>query len=363
MANKPLVEKWQGRVSHEHGNSKIHEACVAKDRQVVLEGLCYMISDLLEGGDPLDRQNAMNRAGRKGLGGTDAILKAIRDADKPKEDPMDAIRKRRAEKKAKLQNPKSINKGEIEKRKEENNEEFIGVPSKIRQEWAEAYTSIYEKKLAAPDHDPVGQEDKDIDNDGDHDKTDKYLLNRRRVIGKAISKKSKKDVDESVLDMTNSAGGKVGSDSFPKGKMMGSSGRESDGAINANRARVDTLIKKKAKKLGLKKYEGPDRTKTNPKFIKLPSEVNAKFSKEELERIEAIVDSWEEATDYEKEVNKAATKELSKMGWKGNNDDPVITKLKPGKAKGGFGVGARKRQGAGRPSDSNVANRAGVRFQ
>ena len=34
--------------------------------------------------------------------------------------------------------------------------------------------------------DPVGQEDKDIDNDGDHDKTDKYLLKRRKAIGKAI---------------------------------------------------------------------------------------------------------------------------------------------------------------------------------
>ena len=41
-----------------------------------------------------------------------------------------------------------------------------------------------EKKM-----DPVGKEDKDIDNDGDHDSTDKYLLNRRKAIGKAIAKK------------------------------------------------------------------------------------------------------------------------------------------------------------------------------
>jgi len=37
--------------------------------------------------------------------------------------------------------------------------------------------------------DPVGQEDVDIDNDGDTDKTDKYLHNRRKAIGKAIAKK------------------------------------------------------------------------------------------------------------------------------------------------------------------------------
>ena len=42
--------------------------------------------------------------------------------------------------------------------------------------------------------DPVGQEDADIDNDGDTDKSDKYLHKRRKAIGKAIAKK--KDVKE-----------------------------------------------------------------------------------------------------------------------------------------------------------------------
>jgi hypothetical protein len=36
--------------------------------------------------------------------------------------------------------------------------------------------------------DPVGQEDGDIDNDGDEDKTDQYLLKRRKAISKAIKK-------------------------------------------------------------------------------------------------------------------------------------------------------------------------------
>ena len=36
--------------------------------------------------------------------------------------------------------------------------------------------------------DPVGKEDGDIDNDGDQDKTDDYLLNRRKVVAKAIKK-------------------------------------------------------------------------------------------------------------------------------------------------------------------------------
>jgi hypothetical protein len=44
--------------------------------------------------------------------------------------------------------------------------------------------------------DPVGHEDSDIDNDGDTDKTDKYLHNRRKAIGKAIAKKRGKTVKE-----------------------------------------------------------------------------------------------------------------------------------------------------------------------
>jgi hypothetical protein len=44
--------------------------------------------------------------------------------------------------------------------------------------------------------DSVGQEDADIDNDGDTDKTDNYLHNRRKAIGKAISRNRKKDVKE-----------------------------------------------------------------------------------------------------------------------------------------------------------------------
>ena len=37
--------------------------------------------------------------------------------------------------------------------------------------------------------DPVGKEDDDINNDGKKDKTDKYLKNRRKAIGKAIAAK------------------------------------------------------------------------------------------------------------------------------------------------------------------------------
>ena len=55
------------------------------------------------------------------------------------------------------------------------------VPNCVKEE------ELTEKKL-----DPVGQEDKDIDNDGDHDKSDKYLLARRKKVSKIIAMKKKK---------------------------------------------------------------------------------------------------------------------------------------------------------------------------
>jgi hypothetical protein len=54
------------------------------------------------------------------------------------------------------------------------------------------YRSEYVEAL-----DPVGKEDGDVNNDGKKDGTDKYLLNRRKAIGKAIKKK----MSEGVRDM------------------------------------------------------------------------------------------------------------------------------------------------------------------
>lgn len=49
--------------------------------------------------------------------------------------------------------------------------------------------------------DPVGKEDGDIDNDGDEDKSDKYLMKRRNAVGAAIAKR--KGVSEEFLGEVN----------------------------------------------------------------------------------------------------------------------------------------------------------------
>lgn len=69
--------------------------------------------------------------------------------------------------------------------------------------------------------DPVGKEDKDVDNDGDHDKTDKYLLNRRAAIGKAMAKKKKGMSEEFIGEVASSKQQQVGVDNYkPLAKGM-----------------------------------------------------------------------------------------------------------------------------------------------
>ena len=60
----------------------------------------------------------------------------------------------------------------------EHEEEAPGTPSSVEE--------IKEKKL-----DSVGKEDGDVDNDGDKDKSDKYLLARRKKVSKILGMKKK----------------------------------------------------------------------------------------------------------------------------------------------------------------------------
>jgi len=47
--------------------------------------------------------------------------------------------------------------------------------------------------------DPVGKEDGDVDNDGDKDESDKYLMKRRSAIKKAMAKEEVEDVEEAMV--------------------------------------------------------------------------------------------------------------------------------------------------------------------
>ena len=63
---------------------------------------------------------------------------------------------------------------------------FDKISSKIEEKRIETTRKVYGEAL-----DAVGNEDEDIDNDGDADNTDEYLTRRRRAIGRALRKGKK----------------------------------------------------------------------------------------------------------------------------------------------------------------------------
>ena len=70
---------------------------------------------------------------------------------------------------------------------------LTGLPTGLKSEGErKKETKITDKQrrmMKVESMDPVGKEDGDINNDGKKDGTDKYLMNRRKAIGKAIAKK------------------------------------------------------------------------------------------------------------------------------------------------------------------------------
>jgi len=90
--------------------------------------------------------------------------------------------------------------------------------------------------------DPVGKEDKDIDNDGDVDKTDKYLLKRRKAIGKAIRMRA-----EAYL-----ADGTISTEAKGKEKITGKNvDNYASGAVTMNPEQEKDEKKKKGANKGM----------------------------------------------------------------------------------------------------------------
>jgi len=87
--------------------------------------------------------------------------------------------------------------------------------------YGEPYEGSRKKKKTSskPKLDPVGKEDADVDNDGDVDKSDKYLLKRRRAIGNAI--KTRSEALDKAWQKTFIADGTITTEPKNKKKITG----------------------------------------------------------------------------------------------------------------------------------------------
>jgi hypothetical protein len=64
--------------------------------------------------------------------------------------------------------------------------EMVGMQHRLESLYEDLGNKLGRYYEIAEAMDKVGKEDGDIDNDGDEDKTDDYLLNRRKAVGKAM---------------------------------------------------------------------------------------------------------------------------------------------------------------------------------
>ena len=150
----------------------------------------------------------------------------------------------------------------------------------------EPYEGERKKKTSGkkPKLDPVGKEDADVDNDGDVDKSDKYLLKRRKAIGNAIKTRAEAFIADGTIT-TEPKGKKVGDgkvDNYksgavtiaPEDKSAATETNAARGSVYASFAHqsmLKTLAEKKAcdKK---KKESYTEATVNTPECEKKPEE-------------------------------------------------------------------------------------------
>lgn len=126
------------------------------------------------------------------------------------------------------------------------------------------------KEAKSPKLDPVGKEDADVNNDGKVDKTDSYLLNRRKAISKAVKEQAEADgitfteeQIEEAIDQYELDEASYSAKAARAGKDIGKPGKT-----------FDTIAKTAAKKYGSKEAGK-----------KVAGAVLAKLRKEDLDAI------------------------------------------------------------------------------
>ena len=132
------------------------------------------------------------------------------------------------------------------------------------------------KAKAGKKLDPVGKEDADVDNDGDVDKTDKYLLKRRKAIGKAIRMRA-----EAYL-----ADGTISTEAKGKEKITGKNvDNYASGAVTMNPDQEKDKEKKKGANKGMQyahlELKGSTLSEAQKKMLEMYDEKKKKDEKKD----------------------------------------------------------------------------------
>ena len=132
--------------------------------------------------------------------------------------------------------------------------------------------------------DPVGQEDADIDNDGDVDSTDKYLKHRRDVIGKEIEKKDESINEDHEVSMAQSTLDSIIRHATELKGKIGQDEKDLPGWIQDHITNAENYIDQA--NTGYHEYDHEDKAKTD-----MPVDKDLEAMKEEIS--EAAPEGWE----------------------------------------------------------------------
>ena len=180
------------------------------------------------------------------------------------------------------------------KKRQKNNEKAIADMKKVKDDTVPRWMKEG-KKL-----DPVGQEDADIDNDGDVDKSDKYLHKKRKAIGKAISKKKGEDeedeeeVEESVVVKRKTLGSRFKNEAERQAYLKKLDQKSKERRLNKLRATVEEVEEVEEGRYSDGALRPTDRIKMGDGSLKSLKDVDAKLKdkkpvrKEEVEQIDEL---------------------------------------------------------------------------
>ena len=150
--------------------------------------------------------------------------------------------------------------------------------------------------------DPVGKEDKDIDNDGDVDKTDKYLLKRRKAIGKAIRMRAEAYLADGTI--STEAKGKKEDEVSEKKKVD----NYASGAVTMSPDQEKDEKKKKGANKGMQyahlELRGSTLSEAQKKMIEMYDEKKKKDEKKDKDKVSDMMTKTSVKKEDEKEEEK-----------------------------------------------------------
>ena len=148
--------------------------------------------------------------------------------------------------------------------------------------------------------DPVGKEDADVDNDGDVDKSDKYLLKRRKAIGKAIRTRAEAYLADGTISTEPKPGTKKITGKDENGQLVDN---YASGAVTVNPDDGSKPVKQKGIYAHLN-LKGNALSEAQKKMLEMYDE---KKKKEELEKKDKVSDMMTK-TSIKKEDEKEEEK-------------------------------------------------------